>query len=62
MKTRSLTAVNPDIVAAQLEERGHVLEYKRERVGLPVFGIIGEYYFALDVCRSISCLFPVVVD
>lgn len=54
----TLTAIDPHIIASQLEEGGDVLEHEAERIGLPVVGIIAEEDAALDVCvRPVSmCL------
>lgn len=44
-----LTSVDEDVVAAQLEEAGDVLEDEGERVRLPVVGVVGELDGSLDV-------------
>lgn len=42
------TSVDEDIVASKLEEGRHVLEDERERVRLPVIGIVGKLDSSLD--------------
>lgn len=42
-------AEDVDVVAADLQECGGILEDLAEGVGLPVGGVVGEFYVALDV-------------
>lgn len=44
------TAVDIDIGAAELEERGCVLEGLVEGIGLPVVGVVAELDGSLNVC------------
>lgn len=52
------TSIDEDIFTTQLEETGDVLEDERERVRLPVVGVVGELDSSLDICisRSVSLL------
>lgn len=45
----TLTAIDPHMVAAQLEEARDILEGESKRPGLPVCGVVGEEDLALDI-------------
>lgn len=46
---RRPTSVDEDIISSEFEEAGDVLEHERERVRLPIIGVVGELDSSLDV-------------
>jgi hypothetical protein len=54
VSVQSTASVDVDVLAAELEEGGGVLEDLLKGIGLPVIGVVGELNVALDVCNVLA--------
>jgi hypothetical protein len=54
VSVQSTTSVDVDVLAAELEEGGGVLEDLLEGVGLPVIGVVRELNVALDIYTALA--------